>query len=85
MPPHCSERLSSATQAIADTALRAQTASSQLQVLAGLAEHDRWEELDWKALVNEIAALRVEQDRIASSSDTLATLDRRTRHVIRNR
>lgn len=68
------QRLSSATQVIAELVGRERSASSQLQSLAGLAEHDRWEELDWKALVNEIAALRVEQDRIASSSDTLALL-----------
>jgi uncharacterized protein YPO0396 len=68
------QRLSSATQLIAELVGRERSASSQLQSLAGLAEHDRWEELDWKALVNEIAALRVEQDRIASSSDTLALL-----------
>jgi uncharacterized protein YPO0396 len=68
------QRLSSATQVIAELVGRERSASSQLQSLAGLAEHDRWEELDWKALVNEIAALQVEQDRIASSSDTLALL-----------
>jgi uncharacterized protein YPO0396 len=68
------QRLSSATQVIAELVGRERSASSQLQSLAGLAEHDRWEELDWKALVNEIAALRVEQDRIASSSDKLTLL-----------
>ena len=68
------QRLSSATQVIAELVGRERSASSQLQSLAGLAEHDRWEELDWKALVNEIAALLVEQNRIASSSDTLALL-----------
>ena len=68
------QRLSSATQVIVELVGRERSASSQLQSLAGLAEHDRWEELDWKALVNEIAALRAEQDRIACSSDTLALL-----------
>ena len=53
---------------------RERSASLQLQSLAGLAEYDRWESLDWMVLVNEIAALRLEQDRIASSSDTLALL-----------
>jgi uncharacterized protein YPO0396 len=68
------QRLSSAMKVIADLVERERSASSQLQSLAGLAEHDRWEELDWKALVNEIAALRTEQDRIASSSDRLTLL-----------
>ena len=68
------ERLASATQVIADLVGRETSASSQLQSLAGLAEHHRWEELDWTALVNEITALRAEQDRIATSSDTLALL-----------
>ena len=68
------QRLSTATQVIDELVGRERSASLQLQSLAGLAEYDRWESLDWMVLVNEIAALRLEQDRIASSSDTLALL-----------
>ena len=68
------ERLNFFSSIIADLAKRDETTSLQLQSLARLGEHSNWDDLDWQGLVSEIAALRAEQLRITSSSDTLALL-----------
>ena len=68
------ERLISLSSVIADLANHDETASLQLQSLARLGEHSNWDDLDWQALVREIAALHDERLRITSSSDTLVLL-----------
>ncbi len=68
------ERLISLSSVIADLANHDETASLQLQSLARLGEHSNWDDLDWQALVSEIAALHDERLRITSSSDTLVLL-----------
>ena len=67
-------RLAVAATAIAELEQRDRTASSQLQSLAGLEEYTSWDDLDWQALVSEVAALGAERSRITSSSDTLGRL-----------
>lgn len=47
----------------------------RLQSLASLDEYPSWEQLDWEALVNQVAALRDERNRILSASDRLAALN----------
>jgi uncharacterized protein YPO0396 len=47
----------------------------RLQSLAGLDQYPSWDELDWEALVNRIAGLRDERDRILSASNHLAALN----------
>ena len=68
------ERLNFVSSVIADLAKRDETASLQLRSLAQLGEHSNWDDLDWQALVSEIAALHAERLRITSSSDTLPLL-----------
>jgi uncharacterized protein YPO0396 len=68
------QRLSSASNMIAGLVERDGATSSQLRSLAALAEYVRWDELDWKSLVKEIASLQAERDRITASSDTLTHL-----------
>ena len=68
------ERLNISSNAISDLTQRDETTLIQLQSLVRLGEHSNWEELNWQGLVSEIAALRSEQLRITSSSDTLALL-----------
>jgi uncharacterized protein YPO0396 len=68
------KRLNSVSNVIADLAKRDETASLQLQTLARLGEHSNWDDLDWRALVSEIAALLAERVRITASSDTLVLL-----------
>jgi uncharacterized protein YPO0396 len=46
----------------------------QLMSLAGLDGYTSWEELDWETLVNKIADLGEERERILSSSDRLTAL-----------
>jgi uncharacterized protein YPO0396 len=45
-----------------------------LEDLTALRSRDRWDELDWQALVNQISALHAEADRIRASSDVLSAL-----------
>jgi uncharacterized protein YPO0396 len=68
------KRLNFVSSVIGDSTKRDESASSQLRSLARLGEHSNWDDLDWQALVSEIAMLRAEQLRITSSSDTLALL-----------
>ena len=68
------QQLSSITKGIDELVRREKLVSSQLQSLAALAEYDRWEELDWQTLINEIADLQAKKDHITSSSDTLTLL-----------
>jgi uncharacterized protein YPO0396 len=59
-----------------DAGKRAATAvNERLQSLASLDEYPSWDDLDWEALVNQIAALRDERDRILSASNRLAALN----------
>jgi uncharacterized protein YPO0396 len=50
-------------------------AEKRLRSVSSLDEYTRWEDLDWEGLVNEIAGLRDERDRILSSSNSLAALE----------
>ncbi len=50
------------------------TVTRQHNKLVGLREYTSWEDLDWQSLVTRIAGLRDEEERIRSSSHTLATL-----------
>lgn len=67
-------QLASRTEVISALEAKERTGAEQLQSLAALAEHPRWDELDWATLVNDIAALRAEAERIRSSSDVLTVL-----------
>ena len=59
-----------------DSGKRAATAvSERLQSLASLDEYPSWDDLDWEARVNQIAALHDERDRILSASNRLAALN----------
>jgi uncharacterized protein YPO0396 len=81
------KRLNFVSSVIGDLTKRDESASSQLRSLARLGEHSNWDDLDWQALVSEIAMLRAEKLRITSSSDTLAllTLEReRVRQEVAN-
>lgn len=51
-------------------------ASGALRSLSGLAGYQRWEDLDWQALVNQVSSLEEEKDRILKSSDQLSRLNR---------
>jgi uncharacterized protein YPO0396 len=67
-------RLNRVSNVIGELAKRSETAARQLNSLARLGEYSNWEDLDWQALVREIATLDDERLRITSSSDTLALL-----------
>lgn len=54
----------------------------RLQSIASLDEYPSWEQLDWEALVNEVAALRDERNRILSASDRLAALNDEVARVV---
>jgi uncharacterized protein YPO0396 len=54
----------------------------RLQSLARLDEYQSWDELDWEALVNQVASLRDERDRILSQSDRLAALNTELSQVV---
>jgi uncharacterized protein YPO0396 len=60
----------------------AATVGERLQSLASLDEYPSWGDLDWEALVNQIAALRDERDRILSSSDRLTALNDELSQVV---
>ena len=47
----------------------------RIQSIASLDEYPSWEQLDWEALVNQVAVLRDERNRILSASDRLAALN----------
>ncbi len=47
---------------------------AQLNKLVGVREYTNWEDLDWQNLVNRVAELRAEQQRIRSSSNELENL-----------
>ena len=68
------KELNDSSSAISELARRDETTMAQLRSLARLGEHSNWEDLNWQGLVGEIAALHAEQQRITSSSDTLALL-----------
>jgi uncharacterized protein YPO0396 len=67
-------KLAAASAVIATLEGRDRATSEQLGALARLGEYDRWEDLDWISLVNEIGALRAEYRRIESSSEQLSRL-----------
>lgn len=52
---------------------RGDVAAAQ-QAIAALRSRDRWDELDWQGLVNEISRLHAEAGRIKAASDVLAAL-----------
>jgi uncharacterized protein YPO0396 len=56
--------------------------SERLQSLASLDEYPSWDDLDWEALVNQIAALGDERDRILSASNRLAALNEELSKVV---
>lgn len=56
--------------------------TERLRSLAGLDEYRSWDELDWEALVNQVAALRDERDRLLSASDRLAALNAELTQVV---
>jgi uncharacterized protein YPO0396 len=61
---------------------QAAAAGERLQCLVSLDEYPAWEDLDWERLVNEIAALTEERDRILSSSNRLVALNAELTEVI---
>ena len=58
--------------------------ADQLSALTGLREYASWADLDWLAVVGEIAEREAERQRIQSSSDLLATLTTE-RNAVRER
>ncbi len=68
------ERLQDLAGRVADLERRRRDVAGQLTNLAGLREHNNWDDLNWQSLVNQVAALRGESERIRTSSDELATL-----------
>ncbi len=65
-----------------DRKKEADAVSERLRSLAGLAGYSTWEELDWEKLVNEIASLESERERILAASDRLSALNGELGRVI---
>ncbi len=68
------KRLTELHATIAEVEGNRRAVRTQLDTLVGLREYTSWEELDWQRVVNRIAELRHEEQRIRSSSDALASL-----------
>jgi uncharacterized protein YPO0396 len=67
-------RIASATDEVAKRQDGLRAESDALRALSGLAGYQRWEELDWEALVKEVSTLEEERTRILTASDQLARL-----------
>jgi uncharacterized protein YPO0396 len=67
-------RLAKIKSAIDDLRRQSVAIGATRQSLASLEEYASWDDLDWASLVNRIAELRAERERIESSSDILARL-----------
>ncbi len=68
------ERLAELGTTIANLQRERQKVQAGLDVLVGLREYQRYEELDWSSIVAQIATLSQERERLASASDVLRQL-----------
>lgn len=75
-------RISVADSRRQDRKKEADAVAERLRSLAGLAGYSTWEELDWEKLVNEVAALGGERERILAASDRLSALNAELERVV---
>ena len=68
-------RMSSHESEIRQRKGKAEAVATSLVALAGLGSYSSWEELDWERLVNQVATLHEEAQRILSKSDRLSALN----------
>lgn len=68
------KRITAATTEVGKKRREVDAASSARRALSGLAGYQRWEDLDWQALVNKVADLEEDKQRILTSSDQLTRL-----------
>ena len=68
------ERHAGLTAAITKLEQERDSVNGQLNKLAALREYTSWADLDWQAVVNRVADLRAEEQRIRTSSNELETL-----------
>lgn len=67
-------RIASATDDVAQRKAAVRAESDALRAISGLAGYQRWEDLDWEALVKEVSTFEEERARILAASDQLARL-----------
>lgn len=75
------QRLTALSSAIDQLEARENDVSRQSSLLGTIHEYERWSDLDWMSLANEITQKRAERRELESSSDVLKTLTRQRDQV----